>query len=178
MAQTLAPFVLKDVTLSLALVDVGTGTAGTPVEFRCQLNRAELVPSAGGGAGEQSYETFCGPFTSGGGTTGSSWTLELSNFQAYQDVEDLSNFLFDNETRQAYYSLLPLGGAVASNKPAFEGTVTLVAQNIGGTAATYAVATVSLPCTAKPTKRVTAAAMADAAASRKAKDRDEDKVDA
>jgi hypothetical protein len=154
MPQSSAPFILKDVTLSLSLVDDGTGLPGDPVEFRCQLNRAELVPAAGGGAGEQTYETFCGPFTSGGGTTGSTWTLELSNFQAYVDVEDLSNYLFDNETKRAYYSLLPLGGAVSSAKPAFEGEVTLVAQAIGGTAATYAVATVSLPCTEKPTKRI------------------------
>lgn len=159
MAQTLAPFILKDVIVTLQLVDDGTAIPpaapipGALTEFQCQLNRAELVPSTTGGTGEQTYETFCGPHSSGAGTSGSTWTLELSNFQSWADVEDLSNFLFDNEGAEAYYTLAPYGGAAPSaTAPAFEGTVTLLATNVGGTAATYAVSTVSLPCKEKPTK--------------------------
>jgi hypothetical protein len=153
MPQTAAPFILKDVVVTLTLNDAGGGIPGSPIEIQCQLNRAELVPSASGGAGEQSYDTFCGPHKDPGTGGGSTWTLELSNFQAYTDVEDLTLFLFDHEGKEASYTLMPLG-EVTDTKPAFEGVVTLVAQNIGGTALTYATSTVSLPCKAKPTKRI------------------------
>lgn len=151
MPQSSSPFLLgPEVEFTLALV--GPTGPSAEVDFSCQLNRAELVPTAGGGAGEQTYETFCGPHTSGAGASGSTWSVELSNFQAYADITDLSNFLFDHETEAALYSLRPVGAAATATTPAFEGECTLVAQNIGGTAATYAVATVSLPCKAKPTK--------------------------
>ena len=147
MPITVAPFVLKDITVTLK---VGVGTA---TEYRCQLNRAELVPAASGG-GTQTYDTFCDTFTSGSAST--AWTLELAGFQAYADVTDLSNFLFDNEGEIAEYVLTPLGGAVSASNPAFTGEVTLAPTNIGGTANQYATLTVSLPCSGKPTKDITA----------------------
>ena len=148
MPITTSPFVLDDVSLTL----VPTG-GGTPEEYQCQLNRAELVPSTAGGAtGGATFETFCNSYSSAGASA--SWSLELTGFQAYQDAADLSLLLFDNESAEYDYVLTPAGGTVSASNPGFSGTVTLVATNIGGTANQYAQMQVSLPCNGKPTKVV------------------------
>jgi hypothetical protein len=143
MPITTSPFVLDDV--SLTLVPTAGGTAE---EYQCQLNRAELVPAAGTSSGN-SFETFCDTYSSSGGN--SSWTLELTGFQAYVDAADLSMLLFNDEGVEYDFVLTPAGGVISATNPAFDGTVTLVPTNIGGTANQYAQFSVSLPCSGKPT---------------------------
>jgi hypothetical protein len=145
MAQTSAPFVLKDV--SLTLVKVGEVTA--PIEFRCQLSQAQLTPSAGGGSTGATLETFCATYDSSG-TSNSSWALDLAGFQAWADVTDFSVISFQEEGAQFDFVLMPLAGPVSAASPSFSGTVTMVATPVGGTANQYATFTVSLPCTSKP----------------------------
>ena len=147
MAITTSPFVLDDVSLTLK------PTAGTAEEYQCQLNRAELVPSTGGGGGGATFETFCNTYSSSGGNA--SWALEITGFQAYADAADLSMVLFDNEGQEYEYVLTPMGGTISAANPGFQGTLTLVPTNIGGTANQYAQMTVSLPCNGKPTKITT-----------------------
>lgn len=145
MAQSTSPFILKDT--SLVLSKAGTGT---PEEFRCQLNSVTITPGTGGGAGEQTYETFCDTFTSGGGSS-STFTLDLAGFQAWADVADLSVILWNDAGEEYDFSLVPMAGPVSATSPAFSGKVTLVEPQVGGTANTYATFTVSLPCVSKPT---------------------------
>ena len=154
-----SPFLLKDASLTLiAKADAGTGT---PVEYSCQLNQAQLTPAEGGG-GTQTYETFCDTHTSSGST--STWTLDLGGFQAFEDATDLSTLLFDEEGEIFSYVLTPKGGTVSATNPGFKGDVTLKPVAVGGTAGTFATFTISLPCTAKPTKITTAGALAEATA--------------
>ena len=150
MPQSAYPFILRDLTLELA-VDSGA----TFVEYRCQLSRAELVPAAGT-AGATEYVTFCQTHTSGGGGSLATWTLELSGFQAWTDVEDLSMLLFDNEGEIIDYRLVPAGGAPSATNIGFFGEVTAFPTQVGGTAAQYAQFTVSLPTTGKPSKQTAA----------------------
>ncbi len=148
MAQTANPFVLQKVGLTLTKV----GGAGTEQEFRCQLSRAELVPAASSGGGGATLDTFCASYSDSGAGS-STWTLELSGFQAWSDVTDFSVISFNDEGEKYNFSLTPIdfeAGASTTN-PAFEGEVTMVATPIGGTAKQYAQFSASLPCTAKPT---------------------------
>lgn len=148
MPQTTSPFVLNDVSLTLILsADAATGTAE---EYMCQLNRAELTPSAQSTGSE--YETFCATFPAPAKTA--SWVLDLSGFQAYADATDLSLFLFDHEGEKAEFVLQPQGGAASATNPGFEGVVTLSPTAIGGTANQYAVMTASLNVDGKPVKVV------------------------
>lgn len=147
MAQTAKPFVLKDVSLTLVKT---SETPGTPVEFRCQLSRAELVPSSSGGGGGATLDTFCDSYSDSGAGS-STWTLELAGFQAYADVSDFSIISFEDEGVEYDFALAPLGGTPSATNPAFEGKVTMVATPIGGTAKQYAQFTAALPCSGKPT---------------------------
>lgn len=142
-----APFLMNGVSLTLSLA------GGTPVEYKCQLNQAQLTPGTGGGGGGSTYETFCATFDSGGAGN-STWTLDLGGFQAFADVEDLSLFLFDNEGALLDFVLTPLGGTVSATNPAFSGQVTAAPTAIGGTANQYATYTISLPVQGKPVKEI------------------------
>lgn len=148
MPVTTSPFLMNDVTVKLV------ASGGTLVEYRCQLSRAELVPSQAAGAGGSTYSTFCDTFDSGGGGN-SSWTLELSGFQAVKDAEDLTRFLFANEGELLDYELVPAGGVIAADNTGYSGQCTAVPTPIGGTANSYATFDVSLPCQGKPTELVT-----------------------
>jgi len=148
MPQSTAPFILRDTSLVLQKVEP-TGTAPAE-EFRCQLNSVVITPSTGGGAGEQTYETFCETFTSGGGNN-TTFTLDLGGFQAWADVADLSVILWNDAGSEYTFSLVPMTGPVSVTSPSFTGIVTLVEPQVGGTANTYASFTVSLPCKSKPT---------------------------
>ena len=140
---TTSPFVLDDVSLTLSPV------SGSGEEYQCQLNRAELVPSTGGGGGGATFESFCNTYSGGGGTA--SWTLELTGMQAYADAADLSMLLFNEEGEAVRVRAHPDGRHHQRHESRLRGTVTLVPTNIGGTANQYATLTVSLPCAGKPT---------------------------
>lgn len=143
MAVATSPFVLKDVTLTLLSND-----GITPQEMRCQLNEARLVPSAASGGGEQ-YITFCDTHSnaSAGDAT---WVLRLAGFQSYADINDLARLLFEKEGQELDYILSPYGGTPTDTTPAFEGKITAIPVDIGGTANAYATFTTDQPCTGKP----------------------------
>jgi hypothetical protein len=148
MALTTSPFLLKN--LSLTLVKTAE-VAGVAEEYRCQLTAATLTPSTGGGGGGSTLETFCDSYSSTGAST-ATWTLDLSGFQAYKDVTDLSILLFNDEGENYTYTLMPEGPApISATNPGFTGEVTLIPTTIGGTANQYATFTVSLPTVGKPT---------------------------
>lgn len=145
MALATSPFTLSDVSLTLIL---SSDAVGDPVQYRCQLNQAQLTPSASSSGSE--FETFCDTFAAP--PKAASWVLDLVGFQAYGDATDLSLFLFDHELEKATYELLPAGGVASATNPGFTGEVTLSPGAIGGTANQYAQMTVSLVCDGKPTK--------------------------
>lgn len=159
MAVTLKPFVLNDVSLKLALIT--GGTAGVATEYMCQLNRAELVPSAQSSGSEM--ETFCETFDAP--PKKASWVLELAGFAQHAAMEDLANFLFDHELEDAEFTLIPIEGsaAVSTTNPGFKGTVILSPTAIGGTANNYAALTVSLVVKGKPTRITTGTLAAEGA---------------
>jgi len=153
MALTTAPFVMRDVTLSLKPV-----ASGTAEEYRCQLNKAQITPAGGGGA-SITYDTFCATFSEQSG--GATFTLDLGGFQAYADVADLSILLWNSAGEKYTFVLTPLGGTISATNPGFTGEVTLIEAVVGGTANQYATFEVSLPCSAKPTAIVAPPVMAD-----------------
>lgn len=145
-----SPFTLKDTSVKIKLV-----SGGTDEEYRCQLTKAEFVPSDSSGSTDE-LVTFCTTHSDASGGGDATWELQLEGFQSYQDAADLSLFLFDNEGEKAEVTLLPGqgGGTVGADNPGFKGTVTLKPTNIGGTARTWAVFQVTLPADAKPVKVV------------------------
>ena len=147
MAVTTTPFLMNSVEVTL-----DTSGGGTPVSYKCQLRRAELVPSTTTSTGG-TFETFCDTFTSGGGNA--AWTLELEGFQAVEDAEDLTRFLLSEEGNDLDYVITPKGGSVSATNPSYSGTCIAVPTPIGGTANNYASFTVSLPCNGAPTENVT-----------------------
>ena len=151
MPQTATPFTMTNPTVLLTF-----GGAGTPVEYKCQLRKAELTPTAA--TGGTAYETFCGSFPPA--PKDATWALNLEGFQAFSDTEDLALLLFDHEGEEVDYELVPAGGTVSATNPGFTGTVTATPTAIGGTVGETAAFTVALQCTAKPTKKIVAAAAA------------------
>jgi hypothetical protein len=148
-ALTLTPFLVKNINVLMSKAPA------TKIDYRCTLNTAILRPATGGGGGAGvTYETFCNTFSGGAAAGGTTWTLELSGFQAYADVTDLSNLLFAEEGNVIDYVLVPVGGTVSATNPGYQGQFTATPVDIGGTANQFAVFTTSQPCTAKPTKIV------------------------
>lgn len=140
-------FVLKNVSLTLVEADA----AGTAVAYECQLSKAIITPSAGS---TTSYTTFCAKFDDI--AEESSYTLDLSGFQAYQDVADLTVILWEEAGKVYDFVLQPnlgqaAGSAISATNYAFSGQVTLVEAPIGGTVNEWATFDVSLPCVTKPT---------------------------
>jgi hypothetical protein len=150
MALTTSPFLVKNINVLMAK------SPATKIDYRCTLNTAILRPSTGGGGGTGvTFETYCNTFSGGSNAGGTTWTLELTGFQAYADVTDLSNLLFVEEGNAIDYVLVPVGGTVSATNPGFQGQFTATPVDIGGTANQYATFTTSQPCTAKPTKIIT-----------------------
>lgn len=153
MAISTSPFTLKDTSLTLKL----SGAVTAAQEYRCQLTEAVLTPSDSGGGGNE-LETFCAKHSDS--SSSSTWDLTLSGFQSFADANDFAMWAFDNEGKKADFVLIPgQGGSTLSvTNPGFKGEVTVKPTVIGGTAKTYAVFQVSLPCSVKPTKITTLAA--------------------
>ena len=145
MAITTSPFLTNDAEILLSLA-----SGGTPVEYRCQLRRAEVVPSTGASSPEM--ETYCETHT--GAAAPQTWTVELEGFQALDDAEDLTRFLLTNAGEDLNYDLAPKGGVASATNPHYTGVCIARATNIGGVANSFAQFTVTLPCTATPTEVV------------------------
>lgn len=152
MAITASPFVMKDTSLTLKKVGDASAT-----EYKCQLTQAQLTPSeSGGGGGGNTLSTFCEDYSDAASAT-TTWALELAGFQSFADAQDFALWAFDNEGDKAEFVLTPgQGGAtISATNPGFSGEVTIKPTIIGGTAKQYALFTVSLPCSVKPTKITT-----------------------
>lgn len=144
MPLTLQPYLLKDVSLTL----VKQGDAGPPVEYRCQLSAASLLPTAQTGGGN-ALETFCDTFSDAGGMA--TWVLQLAGFQALADATDFSVLSYNEEGELFDFLLTPIGGVISASNPGFEGVAAMVATQIGGTAKTWATWTADLPLSQKAT---------------------------
>lgn len=148
-----SPYVLRDVSFTMKLASDTTGTA---VEYKCQLSAVTLTPSDTGGAGGATLETFCDTYSSEG-TSGSTWTVDLSGFSSFADAEDFTRFCFVNEGETADFTFVPgPSGVISATNPGFKGQLTVKPTPIGGTAKQYHQFTVSLPCTSKPQMVTTA----------------------
>jgi hypothetical protein len=154
-----SPLFMRDVTLTLKLV-----SAGTRVEYACDLSTAEIVPSPGD---EVTYSTLCpeGSYSSIGKTT---YALHVVAAQRWA-ADGLASFLWDHDGELAEFQYQAHGAATVptADLPGMTGEVRLVAGAYGGEVDTFAELDVTLPCTSKPSKTV-AAFPAVAEAGRKA----------
>lgn len=149
------PLFMRDVQLTLKLV-----SAGTRVEYNCDLSTAEIVPTPGD---EVTYSTLCpsGSYSSVGKTT---YALHVVAAQRWA-ADGLAAFLWDHDGELAEFQYQAHGAAVvpSATTPGMSGEVRLIAGNYGGEVDTYAELDVTLPCSSKPVK-LTAAFPAMAAA--------------
>lgn len=154
-----SPLFMRDVTLTLKLV-----SAGTAVEYACDLSTAEIVPSPGD---EVTYSTLCpsGSYSSIGKTT---YALHVVAAQRWA-ADGLATFLWDHDGELATFQYQAHGAATvpAADVPGMAGEVRLVAGNYGGEVDTYAELDVTLPCTSKPTKIVAAFPALEAAGAKR-----------
>jgi hypothetical protein len=143
-----SPLFMRDVELKLALV-----SAGTPIEFNCDVSTAEIVPSPGD---EVTYATLCaeGSYSSRGKTT---YALHVVAAQRWA-IDGLAAFLWDHDGELATFQYQAHGDGVAptADLPGMAGEVVLVAGNYGGEVDTWAELDVELACSTKPTKIVAA----------------------
>lgn len=160
MAKSLSPFKLKDTDVQL--VEAG-GTFGADTSFRCQLTKAELVPSASSSGDD--LETFCATHSDSGGDA--TWELQLDGFQG-TDAEDLAMLAFDHEGEEFDFLLIPKGGVISTTNPGFQGTITLTPTSIGGQANAWATYSATFKCKQKPVKVTAPVVAAVAAAAKKA----------
>lgn len=119
------------------------GPTATAVEFQCQVTSAAVTVTP---------NLITVPATGCEGQTqqpaASTYALALSFLQDWGQTDSLSQYLWDNDTMQADFSV-----ALASDPlvPVASGTVRVVAGQYGGDFANPLNATVTLPCQAKPT---------------------------
>lgn len=142
------PLFMRDVSLTLKL------TAGSRVQFNCDVHTAEVVTEPGDTV---EYQTLCptGSFSSVGKST---YNLHIVAAQDWSTT-GLARFLWDNAGALAEFQYQPHGAAVIPPTAAFPGMsgfVRLVEPTMGGEADTYAELDVELPCQAKPTLAVAA----------------------
>ena len=137
------PLFMRDVSLTLKL------TAGSRVQFNCDVHTAEVVTEPGDTV---DYQTLCptGSFSSQGKAT---YTLHLVAAQDWTPT-GLARFLWDNDGALADFQYQAHGAAVIPptvDAPGMAGQVRLVAPSYGGEADTYAELDVELPCASRPT---------------------------
>jgi hypothetical protein len=120
------------------------GDVTTGVDYKCQTTNAELQATANL---QTVPATGCQPETQV--PAASSYVLHLEALQDWNVATDsLSQYLFDNETTEAEFSLSLDTADVAM--PIASGTVRLVAGSYGGAFGTPLLLTVDLPVQGKP----------------------------
>jgi hypothetical protein len=137
------PLFMRDVSLTLKL------TAGTRLQFNCDVHTAEVVTEPGDTV---DYQTLCptGSFSSQGKAT---YLLHLVAAQDWSTT-GLARFLWDNDGALAEFQYQAHGAAVippTAAAPGMSGFVRLVAPSYGGEADSYAELDVELPCSSRPT---------------------------
>jgi hypothetical protein len=144
-----SPLFMRDVSLKLSLV-----SAGTYVEYNCDVSTAEIVPTPGD---EVTYSTLCpeGSYSSRGKTT---YALHLVAAQRWDAADGLAAFLWDHDGELANFQYQAHGDSVipSASAPGMAGEVVLVAGTYGGAVDEFAELDVTLACSSKPTKIVAA----------------------
>jgi hypothetical protein len=113
--------------------------------WRCQVTSAALSASANSND-VNVPATFCQAARVVPQPGETSYALDAEFLQDSHILAGLSQFLFENDTEEAYF-LLGLNGGAA---PQAIGRVRLIAGSFGGPARENLTATVSLPCSVKP----------------------------
>jgi len=124
-----APIVLTDVSLLIPTDD-----------YAKHVSSVTLTPTSStvtwNGLGKNSFT----------GASIATWTVTLEYAQDWETVDSLSAYLFENEGNKVTMTFKPQTGS----GPSFTVEVTIVPGAIGGAVNAVAVATVTLPCSAKP----------------------------
>jgi hypothetical protein len=120
------------------------GTGG--IAFECQTTSAALTASANS-TDDSTPATMCNPEVTTTIVGVTSYTLDATVIQDPHISLGISAYLFEWDTREAYFYLGYAGPAVP---PAAIGRVTLTAGAIGGEVRVTLTADVSLPVTQKP----------------------------
>jgi hypothetical protein len=133
---TVAPFVLKDVSLK---IDVDN--------YEHHVSQVEFVPT-------QNTVTWKGlnpaaVFTDSGAPT---WVCTLAYAQDWETADSLSQYLMDHAGEKVTATFAPLGAA--AGQAFFTADIILAPGNIGGTVDGVAVATVSLGVDGVPVRGV------------------------
>jgi len=119
------------------------GDVATGVDYACQVTKAELVATPNL---QTVPATGCQPETQVPAATG--YTLDLEWLQDWGATDSLSQYLYDNETTEADFSVVLVNGDALV--PVASGTVRLVPGSYGGQFGTPLLATASLPVQGKP----------------------------
>jgi hypothetical protein len=135
---------ITNASLELSL---SSDTAGTAVDYQCQITTASLDPTANLNPVDA---TWCAPATQVPAPT--SFTLNVTAYQDWGKTDSLSQFLFDHDTELADFTI---DGLVVSDVGAVAavatGQVRLVAGSYGGAAGAPLSFTTALPVQGKPT---------------------------
>lgn len=126
-----SPFVLKDVLLT---VDADN--------YEAHVSQVEFTPTS-------STQTWQGltPTASFTDVSAATWTCTLSYAQDWETTNSLSLYLFNNEGESVNVTFRPKSGS----GPSFQATLIVTPGVIGGTVNQFAVASVTLGVSGKPT---------------------------
>jgi hypothetical protein len=139
----------KPVYLRDAWVKFKKTTAGTLVQYSCQVKRFALVPEPGEEVTYATLGTNCS-WTEIGTST---WSLEIDGVQGWGAADGLARFLFDNEGADLTFQVDQYGIAhtPTAEEPGFTGSCRAVPTVYGGEKDTYSEFEVVLPVSGKPT---------------------------
>lgn len=127
---------------AVLLADYTTGGS----DFSCQVTSG-AVNASPNTTDDTTPATFCGPEVTTTSVGVTSYTLDVAILQDPQIADGVSAWLFENDTKEAYYYL---GLAGDGTPPASIGRCRAVAGAFGGDARVTLVATMSLPVSSKP----------------------------
>jgi hypothetical protein len=120
-------------------------TPGPGGDFSCQVTSGALTASPNT-TDETTAATFCSPEQTVTSVGVTSFTADISFLQDPQIVAGLNRFLFEHDTKLAYFFL----GLNGTSPPKVAGKVRLIAGTIGGDARVTLTADLSLPVEQKP----------------------------
>jgi hypothetical protein len=115
--------------------------------FRCQITSGKLTPSKNVNRRDRAA-TFCSPASSTVQVGQTTYSLDLAFFQDQTVRDGLSSFLYENDTREAFF-LLGLGNGEMA-PPRAVGRVFIVAGGFGGEPQADLTDSISLDVVRKP----------------------------
>jgi hypothetical protein len=132
--------------LEVDVVTVATYTTVDGNDFSCQVTSGALnaTPNT---TDDTTPATFCGPEVTTTSVGVTSYALDATILQDPQVSAGISAYLFEHDTKEAYFYL---GLAGDGNPPAAVGRARVVAGAFGGDARVTLTATLSLPVSSKP----------------------------